>query len=180
MAARSGGAAGAEGAGSAGTGDDRLAIYLNDHLGGATAGIQLARRCEEREAGTELGRHLEGLRRAIEEDRDVLRQVMDRVHAPTNTAKQVGAIATELASRLKHKLPVVGSGTPDVARLEDIELLSLGIEGKRLMWRALAALAPSDARLGEFDFGLLGDRAQSQREGLEPFRVELGTTAFGR
>lgn len=32
-----------------------LAIYLNDHLAGATAGLELARRARGRNAGTPLG-----------------------------------------------------------------------------------------------------------------------------
>ena len=35
----------------------------------------------------------------------------------------------------------MGSGSEQAARLEDLELLSIGIEGKRLLWRALQASA---------------------------------------
>jgi hypothetical protein len=37
-----------------GLGDDRLSIYLNDHLAGATAGANLARRAAESNDGIDL------------------------------------------------------------------------------------------------------------------------------
>ena len=159
--------------------DGGLAVYLNDHLAGSAAGLRLARRCLERERGTELGRRLEALVGEIEEDRGVLERVMARVEATPNPVKQAAANGVVLLSVLKNRLPVLGSGSGDVSRLEEIELLSLGIEGKRLLWRALGALARKDRRLKEFDFATLEGRAQAQRDLLEPFRLELASGALG-
>jgi hypothetical protein len=47
-----------------------LAIYLNDHLAGATAGLELARRARGSNRDTELGEFLERLTGEIEEDRE--------------------------------------------------------------------------------------------------------------
>jgi hypothetical protein len=58
-------------------------------------------------------------------------------------------------------------------------VLSLGIEGKRLLWRALGALASSDVRLRTFDFAVLERRAKSQRDRLERHRLELASKASG-
>ena len=98
---------------------------------------------------------------------------MDRVGARTNLVKQAGGLGAELLTRLKHLTPVLGSGAT-VARFEEIELLSLGIEGKRLLWELLNELSSSDDRLREFDFAALVEAARTQREGLEPFRIALG------
>ena len=62
-----------------------------------------------------------------------------------------------------------------VALLEDVEVLSLGIEGKRLLWAALGAAAASHEPLREFDFDALQARAQEQRDRLEPFRLRLAS-----
>ena len=47
-----------------------LGIYLNDHLAGATTGVELARRSRASNQGTELGDFLAELTAGIEADRD--------------------------------------------------------------------------------------------------------------
>lgn len=157
----------------------RLDGYLNDHLAGAAAALQLARRYHDREPGSELGHVLQALIAEIEEDRRVLEQVIEALGGSPNTAKRATALWTEMLASLRYPLPVLGSGSPEVARLEEIELLSLGIEGKRLLWRALGTFAGSDPRLRAFDFGARERRAKAQRDRLERFRLELAERAFG-
>jgi hypothetical protein len=159
--------------------DGGLAVYLNDHLAGSTAGLRLAKRCLGRERGTALGRQLDGLVEEIERDREVLQEVMARVGATANPVKQAAASGAVLLTLIRNRLPVLGSGSGDVSRLEEIELLTLGIEGKRLLWRALGALAKTDRRLKGFGFATLERRAQAQRDRLEPLRLELASAAFG-
>ena len=159
--------------------DPALSAYLNDHLAGSAAGVQLAKRCGQAHQGSHLGQYLGDLVGEIEEDRGVLQRVMTQVGAQSNPVKQAGALGAEFLTRLKHLTPLLGSGST-VARLEEIELLSLGIEGKRLLWGLLNELAGSDDRLQGFDFTALGERARTQRDGLEPFRIELGIAACGR
>ncbi len=159
--------------------DARLSAYLNDHLAGSAAAIQLANRCRDQYRDSVLGLHLRNLVSEIEEDRNVLAQVMTAVGARANPVKQGGALGVELLTRLKNQVPVLGSGST-VARLEEIELLSLGIEGKQLLWRLLGERSGSDERLRSFDFTALEKRAQVQRDGLEPFRTRLGMAAFER
>jgi hypothetical protein len=158
--------------------DGGLTVYLNDHLAGSAAGLRLARRCLERERGTEFGRQLEALVAEIEEDRGALERVMARLGATPNPVKQAAANGAVLLTVLKNRLPVLGSGSGDVSRLEEIELLSLGIEGKRLLWRTLGGLAKKDRRLKEFDFATLEGRAQAQRDLLEPFRLKLASATL--
>ncbi|MGZ5291671.1 MAG: hypothetical protein ACXWEH_05020 [Actinomycetota bacterium] len=158
--------------------DGRLHVYLNDHLAGSAAAIRLVRRRRDEGRAGELGEHLRGLLGEVEDDRGVLERVMASVGARPSPLKQSAAIGAEFMTRLKHVVPVVGSGSGEVALLEDLELLSLGIEGKRLLWRVLAAQAASDDRLREFDFAELEDRAARQRDGLERFRLDAASKAF--
>src|SRR4051794_23122685 len=59
-----------------GLGDDRLSIYLNDHLAAATAGANLARRAAGSNEGTDYGTVLEAVANEIEDDRAALADVM--------------------------------------------------------------------------------------------------------
>jgi hypothetical protein len=159
--------------------DAGLATYLNDHLAGAAAGLRLAKRCLDRERDTELGRFLRELHDQIREDRSLLERVMARVGATPDPLKQAAAHGAVLLTMLKNRLPVLGSGSAALMRLEEIELFSLGIEGKRLLWRALGRLATTDGRLRAFEFAALEARAQAQRDRLETFRLELASDILG-
>ena len=153
-----------------------LGVYLNDHLAGSAAGVRLAKRCSEAYGESDLGRYLDDLVGEIENDRRALKQVMARVGVRPNPVKQAGALGAEALARLKHLTPL-GSG--GVSGLEEIEILSLGIEGKRLLWSLLEQLSAPDERLRGFDFSALAEAARTQREGLETFRIALGIEACG-
>ena len=103
---------------------------------------------------------------------------MAAVGADANLAKNVAAIAGERMSLLRSALPFVGLGSANVARLEDLELLSVGLEGKRLLWRLLGRVASSDDRLASFDFGVLERRARDQRERVEKLRLQAAEASF--
>ena len=50
--------------------DEALAAYLNDHLAGAAAGIELAEKLRGNNQGTELGQVMATLHADISEDRE--------------------------------------------------------------------------------------------------------------
>ena len=155
-------------------GDQLLAIYLNDHLGGSAAAIQRYRYSARRASGSELGESLKRLVCEIEEDRDTLLRVMKNVGADVSSLKQtIGRIAERLG-RLKPNGQLAGQSP--LTPLVELELLSLGLEGKRRLWYALDALC--DPRLAEFDFAGLADRADRQREGIEKHRLAAARSAF--
>jgi hypothetical protein len=155
-----------------------LSAYLNDHLAGSVAALQLIHRRRAREGDSDLGEALARIAEEIEEDRATLERVMDEVGVATNAAKQLGARGADLLMRVKQTLPALGVGSPEVALLEDLELLSLGIEGKALLWQALRSLAGTEREIGGFDFEALESRARDQRARLEPFRREAAGRAF--
>ncbi len=154
--------------------DERLlAIYLNDHLGGSSIAVGRCRHTRDRNRGTELGTFLDRLLVEIEEDRATLERVMDRVGAARSRVKPLLGAMLELFGRLKPNGQLTGYSP--LSRFLELEVLSIGVEGKRLLWLALGQLA--DPRLAEFDFGGLAERAQGQREGLEPHRIAAGRNA---
>ena len=158
--------------------DDRLlGIYLNDHLAGATAGLELARRTHGRNKDGKLGAALGRIAAAIEEDRDSLRSVMERLGVAQNVAKTSLAWVAERAGRLKlngHLLTY-----SPLSRVEELEALRLGVEGKLCLWRTLKEARGTDPRLEGVDLDDLARRAESQRDELEAMRVAAARKAFG-
>jgi hypothetical protein len=153
---------------------DHLSTYLNDHLAGSTTGLELAQRAAESNDGTELGTVLARIAGEIEEERAVLKSVIDAVDAQQNAAKAAAAWVGEKAGRLKPNDQLTGYSP--LSQMIEIEGLSLGIEGKRLLFRTLAER--SDPRLSAFDFTALAEQAQRQRDELEPFRLAAAARAF--
>lgn len=151
-----------------------LAIYLNDHLAGATAGLELVRRARGENADGELGAVLAKLEVEIADDREQLRQVMAAVGVGDDKLKVVAGWTVEKLGRLKLNGRLLGYSP--LSRLVELEGLSLGIEGKAELWRMLAELA--DPRLADFDFAALATRADRQRAELESHRVAAGRVAL--
>jgi hypothetical protein len=154
-----------------------LAIYLNDHLAGATVGVEVVRRAHRENEGTPLGDFLRELGAEIVEDRGRLLRLMDALGVERSTSKVLGAWAAEKLGRLKLNGQLTGYSP--LSRLGELEGLSTGIEGKRLMWVVLAELSDRDERLRDFDFAALEERARSQRERLESHRLAAAVDALG-
>ena len=70
------------------------------------------------------------------------------------------------------------TGSPHLTRLLQAESLSLGVEGKVSLWRALIEVAPSDPQLAVVDLQRLVDRALDQRRRLEVVRLAAARRAF--
>ena len=156
--------------------NEALASYLNDHLAGSAAAVELVERIKANNEGTSLAAHLEGLAREIEADRDTLGEVMERLGVVRSTPKQVVGKVMETLSRLRLNEKVTGG--PEISRLMELETLSLGIEGKVALWRSLNHVADSRPELAEFDVASLIVQAVGQRSGLEPFRLEAAAGAL--
>ena len=153
-----------------------LPIYLNDHLAGATLGVELARRTRGENAD-ELGEFLDWLVDQVVEDRAALLSLMRRLGVTPSRGKVAGAWAAEKIGRLKPNGRV--SGYSPLSRLVELEGLASGIEGKRSLWLALLEVVAVDARLDREELELLAERAREQRERLEPHRLAAVRTALG-
>ncbi len=153
-----------------------LGIYLNDHLAGALAGLELARRAERENRGNPLGDFLATLLTELEQDRAVLEQVMRALKVPRDTFKQSAAWLVERLGRLKLNGRIVRYSP--LSRLVELEGLCLGSQGRRAMWRALRRLARTERYLASFDFEALVERAEMQWRTLERWRLQAADTAF--
>jgi hypothetical protein len=154
-----------------------LGIYLNDHLAGATVGLELARRARRNNSGSDFGRFLEGLERELEEDKRALEQVIEQLGFRASAAKQAVAIVAERAGRLKLNGQITGYSP--LSRVLELEGLTIGVAGKRSLWRNLRDGVAVGDRLVGIDLDRLLERAESQLERLEDRRVEAARRAFG-
>lgn len=143
-----------------------LGIYLNDHLTGAMASSELARRISRTHP------ELRVFADDVEADRQELLGVMSELGVEQRPHKAAIGWLTEKAGRLKLNGRLLGrSPLSDVLELET---LRVGIEGKAALWRVLRTLQAVDApRLERL---LL--RADSQAELVEQYRIHLAPKAF--
>jgi hypothetical protein len=151
-----------------------LAIYLNDHLAGATGGVELARRARSGNSGTKLGDVLGGVCAEIEADRTTLERVIARLGIKRNGVKPAAAWVAEKLGRLKLNGRLTGYSP--LSRLVELEMLHIGITGKIQLWQALEET--QSAKLAQFDLPGLVERAESQRATIERLRLDAAREAF--
>jgi hypothetical protein len=154
------------------TGRDLLGVYLNDHLAGATAGLELARRMAAAAApGSELAAVMRQLVTEIAVDRKTLIEIMATLEVPLRGYKMFAGWAGEKAARLKLNGHLL-TRSP-LSDLEEAEMLRLGVEGKAAGWRTLRTLSERDSRLDGRRLDALIERAARQSETLETLRVSI-------
>jgi hypothetical protein len=150
--------------------------YLNDHLAGSAAALDLIDALVHRAHGTARGELLAQLRLEIEADQVVLRDVMVRYGAEQSRLKQAAAWLVEKLGEAK--LAFSGVGETETAWLYAWELLELGIEGKAALWRVLAAASAIESKLRGVDYAELEARAQDQLARVERERILAGAAVF--
>jgi hypothetical protein len=156
--------------------DRYLAVYLNDHFAGSTVGHELAKRSASNNAGTEYGAYLSELEHEIAEDRVSLQRIMERFGVKEDKLKTGAAFVGEKLGRLKPNAQLTGYSP--LSRVVEIEILLLGISGKLALWGALRHVAHADDRLDPEELDVLIQRAERQREGLEPHRLAAAAEAL--
>jgi hypothetical protein len=153
-----------------------LSIYLNDHLAGATLGLELARRAARENEGSPLGTFLQNvLLPEIEQDRETLQQLMAKLGIGRSRPKVAAAWTAEKVGRLKPN-GELWRYSP-LSRLLELEGLAAGIEAKRALW-ATTAEAGGNGAIDGFDFQALVERAARQRSRLEEHRLSAAADAL--
>jgi hypothetical protein len=155
-----------------------LGIYLNDHLAGATGGLELFRRAAGAHRETEAGPVLERLTAEVEADRESLLGFMRALDVPVRHYKVVGGWAAEKAGRLKLN-GRLRSRSP-MSSVVELEGMHLGVLGKAAGWRLLRSLADADPRLDSVELDRLLERAQRQAEEIDALRLQAAREAFAR
>jgi hypothetical protein len=159
------------------SGHGLLSIYLNDHLAGATGGLELARRVAGSHQAPAADSALQRLAADIAQDRAALEDIMGALGIPVRAYKVYAAWIGEKAARLKLNGHLLARSP--LSSLEELEMLRLGVEGKAAGWRTLRVLAETDKRLDPGRLDELIARAQCQADLLEELRVRAAGQVIG-
>jgi hypothetical protein len=153
----------------------KLESYLNDHLAGSVGALELLEHWAHLHEGRPLGGFFLELQAEIRADQNTLREVMHSSGIEESNVRKAGAWAAEKAGRAR--LMIAGDEPGSLGLVLTLEGLLMGVTGKRLMWRALAAA--NLPQLKGYDFEELQRRAEQQIERIEGERIRAVQQAFG-
>jgi cell division protein ZapA (FtsZ GTPase activity inhibitor) len=152
-----------------------LAVYLDDHLAGSVAALNLMEELADLTRGRPLEAKLRTLHAEVSQEQQQLRELLARLAEHPNPIKQATAWISEKLG--EGKLALSARAHPELATLQGLESLGLGLQGKLSLYRALADLAPRDPRL-QGDFSGLAERTVVQQAMLENERIAAVRAAF--
>lgn len=153
-----------------------LGTYLNDHLAGSVGALELVEHLAKNNSGTPLEEFFTHLHVEISADQDVLRDLMHTLEMEESAVRKAGAWVAEKLSRVK--LGASEEKMGGSAFLQSLEGLTLGITGKQLLWRTLAAAAERFPQLKGPDYAKLEQRAVVQLDLVEEKRLVASRQAF--
>jgi hypothetical protein len=153
-----------------------LSIYLRDHLGGASAGLSLVRRCRNADNDSASASVLADIEAQILEDRESLRALMLRLGVPESRLKELLGLAASVAGRLKSNGGLFRASPS--SRVVDLEALGAGIVTKRNLWLSLLAVADSYPTLDRAALNVLAERATAQLDRLRAVHDRAAAVAF--
>jgi hypothetical protein len=153
-----------------------LRIFMQDHLAGATAGLELARRAYGANQGTTYGDALGKIADEIAEDRQALEDMLRDLGFGPDRAKNVGAWAGEKLGRLKLNGQV--RGYSPLSRVIELEGLMGGISLKLSLWGILLEVSEQDTRLDGTRLRRLIERGEEQRRTVSELRARAARQAF--
>jgi phage terminase Nu1 subunit (DNA packaging protein) len=149
--------------------DQALGAYLNDHLAGSVGAVEMVERAIVENADNRLGRRLAEILEEIKKDQAVLQDLIERLGAKEDRLKKAGAWLAEKAGRVK----LGGTGeSSELARLEVLEILGIGMQGRLALWRALRVVQERYPAIQNLDLDLLEKRAVGQHDRVEEWRLE--------
>ncbi len=151
-----------------------LASYLNDHLAGSISALELIAHWAEAHKGEPLGNFFVETEREIKTDQEMLRDVMRTLGVEESKVRQAGAWVAEKVGRAR--LVIAGDEAGSLGLVLTLEGLIMGITGKKLMWRALAATKLP--QLNGYNFEKLQRQAEQQVERIETERISAVLQAF--
>ena len=152
-----------------------LHTYLHDHTAGAVHAVELLKALrEQHDRRPALGQFAADILPEVEQDLRMLEEITGRLGADGFQLKEIAGWLGDKLSRVK-----LQPGGDSFHVFETLEFLSLGILGKRALWRALASIAPMYKGLQDVDFEYLIERAEHQYLATEKMRLHEASQAFG-
>lgn len=153
-----------------------LTTYLNDHLAGSVAGVELLDHLIKLRRGEGVERELTAIRAEVAEDQKTLQRLLHDIGGNESPVRKAAAWLTEKLVQAKLHLDEPGSG--ELQMLEALEALTLGIQGKSALWRALAAAAAQEPQFRTIDIAALEQRALSQFQRVDSLRLQAAPKAL--
>lgn len=152
-----------------------LHAYLHDHLSGSDAAITVVRRLRKTHTGTDHGRLFAELDDEFTGERAVLSGMLEALGGSSilslkRTAGRVAGAVMQI---------VAGGDDGDLALFRTLEALAIGVQGKRLLWRALERISadlPMDHNRRPFRD--LEAQALDQWRRIEEHRAEVARQTF--
>jgi hypothetical protein len=154
-----------------------LATYLNDHLAGSVAAVELLEHLIKAHKGKPLEKFFQELHDGVVTDQEALRKLLQRFSKEGVLRKATAWIAEKIG---RVKIKAGGEKFGEMGLLQALEVLVLGITGKQLLWRALNAALGNSPLLRGVDLGKLEERAIDQLERVEALRLETAREVFLR
>jgi len=151
-----------------------LDSYLNDHLAGSVSALELLEHWVRVHDGEQLADFFRDIKAEVRQDQEKLREVMHSLGIEESNVRQAGAWAAEKVGRVR--LMIAGDEPRSVGLMLTLEGLIMGVTGKKLMWRALAAA--NLPQLNGYHFEEVQRRAEQQIERLEAERMRAVPEAF--
>jgi hypothetical protein len=155
---------------------DDLFDYLNDHVAGSVAALELLDRLVDAYQGKPLERFFGDLRTDIQQDQEQLQGLIAKLGAAERPIRKAAAWIAEKLSR--PKIDLGDRGNVEIGLFLALEALILGITGKRSLWRALHAASRTVPELARLDYSGLEQRAIEQCERVEARRLEVARAVF--
>lgn len=156
--------------------DSNLERYLNDHLAGSSGAVDLIAAIAKASDDPLQSAFFQDLREKVEDDREILKGLLAKIGQRDSKLLQVAGGLTEKAGRLK--LMWEGFEPGKLGMFEALEMLCLGIQGKRLLWTILGGIRSSIPEWSDLDFSALAQEAVAQRDAVEVYRLQAGIDAL--
>jgi len=151
-----------------------LDSYLNDHLAGSVGALELVGHWAHLYKGKPLGTFFTDIEAQIRADQDTLRDLMRSLGIKESNGRRASAWAAEKVGRARFM--IAGDEPAGLGLVLTLEGLIMGIAGKKLLWRALAAA--NLPKLEAFDFKKLQRRGEQQIERTEAERIQAARRAL--
>ena len=155
---------------------ENLLTYLNDHWAGSIGAVALVDDLLSQKAMPEFAEAMTLLRSEIENDQRVLKSMIQALGHDVDDVKSIGAWCAEKIAKIKLQLSHTRLGRLGV--FEALEILALGIEGKRLLWIALDEYGFEGYLPAQTDLSNLILSAQNQGLRVQQWRLVAGRSAF--
>jgi hypothetical protein len=156
---------------------DQLSTYLNDHLAGSITIINLLRNLlRTSPPDKNLEEFLTNLLNDVISDRAALEGIMQTMQVHKHRHRKAAAWLAEKLGRPKLRLD--DTQNRSLHLLEALELVEVGIEGKRELWQSLTATSEQLTPLKGINFDHLIQRAEEQHDRVEAVRVKTAKATF--